>query len=214
MTQSENEANLQTQIDKLNLAQQEYAINVQAYKKQIAEAITKEGVTTSENDEGSIIAENIGKILETRTTLDDTIAATAEDIAQGKSAYVNGTLIEGNAIEKQINPQIVVAKSARFMDSTSNNISNAVLEKGCTYLLIHGNEFYALQAGTLTVSENCEVTNMKTVGSNSGKEYGCFIRTYLIKVDDTADATLSLTLSPGGGQGWARHFVAQLIKLD
>ena len=43
MTQSENEANLQTQIDTLNLSHNQYATNVENYKKAIAEAITNEG---------------------------------------------------------------------------------------------------------------------------------------------------------------------------
>ena len=92
MTQSENEANLQTQIDQLNSTQQKYASDVQAYKKQIAEAITAQGVTTSENAEGSIIAENISKILQAKTS---DATATAADIALDKTAYVDGELITG-----------------------------------------------------------------------------------------------------------------------
>ena len=65
MTQSENEANLQIQIDALNVAHEEYASNVQKYKKQIADAITSQGVSTSENDTGEVMAENIGRILTT-----------------------------------------------------------------------------------------------------------------------------------------------------
>ena len=64
MTQSENEANLQTQINNLNSSHKEYVSNVQTYKKQIADAITNQGVSTSEDDTASVMAENISKILE------------------------------------------------------------------------------------------------------------------------------------------------------
>ena len=71
MIQSENETNLQTQIDNLNTAQEEYALSVQAYKKQIADAITSQGVSTSENDTGAVMAENIGKIIQTKANYVD-----------------------------------------------------------------------------------------------------------------------------------------------
>ena len=91
MTQSENEANLQTQLDNLNIVQEEYAASVQAYKKQIAEAITTQGVTTSENDTGAVMAENIGKILTAKTTA----TAVAANILTGKTAWVNGEKVTG-----------------------------------------------------------------------------------------------------------------------
>lgn len=112
MTQSENESNLQTQLDNLNTAQEEYANNVQIYKKQIADAITNEGVATSQNDTGAVMATNIGKILSTKTTA----TATAEDIKQGKTAWVNGQLINGTAS----NPGIMslVTKSYKLRNTT------------------------------------------------------------------------------------------------
>ena len=91
MTQSENEANLQTQINALNASHNEYATNVQNYKKQIAEAITNQGVTTSADATAEVMAENIGKILTAKT--DST--ATAAQILSGQTAYVNGVLVTG-----------------------------------------------------------------------------------------------------------------------
>ena len=62
------------------------------FKKIIATAITNEGVTTAETDTAETMAENISKILQKRT---ENATATAEDIAEGKTAWVNGEEIIG-----------------------------------------------------------------------------------------------------------------------
>ena len=95
MTQSENEANLQIQIDQLNASHKEYVTNVQAYKKQIAEAVTNQGIATSENDEGSVIAENIEKILQAQSkgksfSMNVTIGGNTTD-SGGGTYYQSGT---------------------------------------------------------------------------------------------------------------------------
>ena len=96
MTQSENEANLQTQIDTLNLSHNQYATNVENYKKAIAEAITNEGITTLVTDSQETVVANIGKIFTTRTS---DATATADNISKGKTAYVNGELIVGTGAD-------------------------------------------------------------------------------------------------------------------
>ena len=67
MSESTQVSNLQTQINTLNTSHEEYAKNVQAYKTKIAEAITKQGVSTSADSTAEVMAENIGKILQSKT---------------------------------------------------------------------------------------------------------------------------------------------------
>ena len=95
MTQSELESSLDSTIKQLNANQELYANNVQAYKKQIAEAVTNQGVATSENDTGAVIATNIGKILSTKTVA----TATAAQILKGQTAWVNGAQVTGTMVD-------------------------------------------------------------------------------------------------------------------
>ena len=82
MTQSENEANLQTQINTLNASHNDYAINVQNYKKQVADAITNKGVTTLETATAEEMAANIEKI-SSRVKINIDANGTNIDASQG-----------------------------------------------------------------------------------------------------------------------------------
>ncbi len=81
------------------------------FRRIIATAITNEGVQTEETDTAETMAENIGKILQERTK---NATATADNISEGKTAWVNGKLIIGNGVDndksKEIN-EIVLIKN-------------------------------------------------------------------------------------------------------
>ena len=53
MTQSENEANLQTQINTLNASHNEYALSVQKFKKELADYIEGKNVSRPEGEESA-----------------------------------------------------------------------------------------------------------------------------------------------------------------
>ena len=63
------------------------------FRKNVVEAIKNAGVATTENDTDETIVANIGKILKEATK---EATATADNISEGKTAWVNGELITGN----------------------------------------------------------------------------------------------------------------------
>lgn len=91
MNESTQVSDLNKEIDQLNASHTEYANYVQTCKEKIAAAITNEGVDTSNDSTFDIIAENIGKIVDSKTVA----TATAAQILNGQTAWVNGNKIIG-----------------------------------------------------------------------------------------------------------------------
>ena len=87
------EGEYESKLDELNKSHEDYNKQVQANKKKLATAISSQKVATSENATIDEMVTNIGKILELST---NDATATAENIASGQTAYVNGALIIGN----------------------------------------------------------------------------------------------------------------------
>ena len=58
------EVEYESKLTELNTSHEDYALRVQENKKKIAEAITNQGIETSEDDTADVMAENIAKIKE------------------------------------------------------------------------------------------------------------------------------------------------------
>ncbi|MFR2534871.1 MAG: hypothetical protein ACLTEH_06755 [Clostridia bacterium] len=116
------------------------------FKKVIATAISNEGVATQETDSAEIMANNIGKIVQERTK---DATATADNISEGKTAWVNGQEITGNG--KDVNNAESSAKWQIVSQYTS--VVQATSEITISPVMIN-EHFSTVSNGKMTITKS------------------------------------------------------------
>ena len=112
-----SETEYDSSITELNKSHEDYATQVQANKKRLAQAISNENVETSENATVDEMVTNIGRILQARTA---DATATAEDIAKGKTAYIKGELITGTSTYSKLKVGTITKSNSSLFEIPAN----------------------------------------------------------------------------------------------
>ena len=156
MNESTQITDLNNQINALNTEHSNYMNYIEACKTAIATALTTEGVTTSNQATLETMTENISKVLEERTK---DATATADDIAEGKTAYINGEKIIGNVGNFNTSKFEMVASDST--GDTNKTISYTATED-CYLIGFTECESRCMRAGqnytssSISLSEGCE----------------------------------------------------------
>ena len=166
------------------------------FKSVIATAITNQGISTSVDDTAETMAENIGMILQERTK---EATATQEDIAEGKTAWVNGELITGISSGTEL---VMIHGEA----GSNTKVSHTIPAGGKKGILVTGIAgLYSSIPGTLNSSANISNITIK-YQSTSGKEnyYGSGFRVTTFDIDTNDEIIVSVTYAnySSSGKNW------------
>lgn len=147
INESTEKVDLESQIVNLKNEMTEYEKYVQTCRNQIALALNKEKVTTSNDASLETIIQNLDKIVQARTK----DATASEDyISNGKTAYVNGKKITGNGSKFDV----IELKGKKY-----------IYNKGNMYDELTGGWTRAYSSGTVTNTNTNEYLTLKTTGT-------------------------------------------------
>ena len=188
MSESTQVTDLNNQINALNVSHEQYAKNVQAYKEKIAEAITSQGVSTSAEAKAEVMAENIGKILQAKTTA----TATAAQILKGQTAWVNGSKITGTMVNRG-------ALNWKPTSSTTKTIaagyySGGTLDSSGAYNSGY-NKGVAITKDTSSLN-SITISNKSSIRVSGWTSYGGY-QDCTVKAGD-----MNITIAPTGNDIW------------
>ena len=146
------------------------------FKSAIATVITNEGVNTLETDSVETMVGNIGKILQERTK---DATATADNISEVKTAWVNGQLITGNGNDvnnaynsgkqEQNLKQYSLNFSIGINTTSSYNLDNYILNGSLvTASITSWSEPYTAKATSFEMSISGNVVSIKYSSQDVG----------------------------------------------
>lgn len=172
MSESTREEELNNALTQLNLSSTEYAKQVQESKVKIATAITNAGIETNANETADIMATNIENILK-EVTKDAT--ATEKDISEGKTAWVNGNLINGTFVKELSKLKVSTLSAGIWTDTRTITIPEGVTE-GILIALLGQYDASSYATGTINLSNTAGIETKSTIYSKDAQAYNAGYR--------------------------------------
>lgn len=178
------------------------------FRRAIAESIGQAGGESPDyTAAASVYREKINGILSKATELNEDIAATSEDISEGKKAWVNGELITGEAAESGVTGNFTVDNVTAYNQS-SYDTKSITLTRQYTFtspgvylvnVVVGKSGTYSLGTRTLTGTDNIELLSGYGASQIMTYGYGSNPYVYTYKVisngTETIKASVNLTTS-------------------